>query len=60
MPGVVAVLTFQDIVPYARTIPIRLYPLPGLERFCQYCLARQGALCRRAHRRGRGHQPVYC
>jgi carbon-monoxide dehydrogenase large subunit len=39
MPGVVAVLTFQDIVPYARPIPIRLYPLAGLERFLQYCLA---------------------
>jgi carbon-monoxide dehydrogenase large subunit len=40
MPGVAAVYTFRDIVPYARPIPIRLYPLPGLERFLQYPLAR--------------------
>jgi carbon-monoxide dehydrogenase large subunit len=40
MPGVVAVLTFQDIAPYAKPIPVRLYPLPGLERFLQYSLAR--------------------
>ena len=40
MPGVAAVYTFQDMARYARTIPIRLYPLPGLERFLQYPLAR--------------------
>lgn len=40
LPGVVAVFTFQDILSYAQTIPIRLYPLPGLERFLQYPLAR--------------------
>jgi aerobic carbon-monoxide dehydrogenase large subunit len=39
IPGVVAVLTFQDIAPYAKPIPIRLYPLPGLEQFLQYPLA---------------------
>src|SRR5215475_5195994 len=31
IPGVVAVFTVQDIVPFAKPIPIRLYPLPGLE-----------------------------
>jgi carbon-monoxide dehydrogenase large subunit len=40
MPGVAAVFTFQDIAPFAKPIPIRLYPLPGLERFCQYPLPR--------------------
>ncbi len=40
IPGVVAVLTFQDIAPLAKRIPIRLYPLPGLERYLQYPLAR--------------------
>ena len=39
IPGVVAVFTFQDIAPHAKPIPIRLYPLPGLERFLQYPLA---------------------
>jgi carbon-monoxide dehydrogenase large subunit len=39
LPGVVAVLTFQDIAAFAKPIPIRLYPLPGLERFLQYPLA---------------------
>jgi carbon-monoxide dehydrogenase large subunit len=38
--GVVAVFTYQDIAPFAKPIPIRLYPLPGLERFLQYPLAR--------------------
>jgi aerobic carbon-monoxide dehydrogenase large subunit len=38
--GVVAVFTYQDIAPYAKPIPIRLYPLPGLERFLQHPLAR--------------------
>jgi carbon-monoxide dehydrogenase large subunit len=40
LPGVVAVFTFQDIAAFAKPIPIRLYPLPGLERFLQYPLAR--------------------
>jgi aerobic carbon-monoxide dehydrogenase large subunit len=40
LPGVVAVFTFQDIAALAKPIPIRLYPLPGLERFLQYPLAR--------------------
>ena len=39
IPGVVAVFTFQDIAPHVTPIPIRLYPLPGLERFLQYPLA---------------------
>jgi carbon-monoxide dehydrogenase large subunit len=41
MSGVVAVYTFQDLAAFARPIPIRLYPLPGLERFLQYPLARE-------------------
>jgi carbon-monoxide dehydrogenase large subunit len=40
VPGVVAVFTFQDITPIAKPIPMRLYRLPGLERFLQYPLAR--------------------
>src|SRR5919109_999855 len=40
IPGTVAVFTFQDIAPWAKPIPLRLYPLPGLERFLQYPLAR--------------------
>lgn len=40
IPGVVAVFTFADIRPHAKPIPIRLYPLPGLEHFLQYPLAR--------------------
>jgi aerobic carbon-monoxide dehydrogenase large subunit len=39
MPGVVAVFTSQDIAPFAKSIPLRMYPLPGLERFLQYPLA---------------------
>ena len=39
MPGVAAVFTFQDIAPFAKPIPVRLYPLPGLERFLQYPMA---------------------
>src|SRR5262245_41909556 len=37
--GVAAVFTFQDMMAYAKPIPIRLYPLAGLERFLQYPLA---------------------
>jgi aerobic carbon-monoxide dehydrogenase large subunit len=40
IPGVAAVFTFQDIAALAQPIPIRLYPLPGLEGFLQYPLAR--------------------
>ena len=40
MPGVVAIFAFHDIAAFAKLIPIRLYPLPGLERFLQYPLAR--------------------
>ena len=39
IPGVVAVFTCRDVAPYVQPIPIRLYPLPGLERFLQYPLA---------------------
>ena len=35
-----AIFTFEDIAPFAKPIPVRLYPLPGLERFLQYPLAR--------------------
>jgi carbon-monoxide dehydrogenase large subunit len=42
--GVEAILTFQDIAAYAKPIPIRLYPLPGLERFLAYPLARDKVL----------------
>jgi carbon-monoxide dehydrogenase large subunit len=40
LPGVVAVFTYREIAPIARPIPMRLYRLPGLERFLQYPLAR--------------------
>ena len=40
IPGVIVVFTFQDIAPLAKPIPLRLYPLPGLEHFLQYPLAR--------------------
>jgi carbon-monoxide dehydrogenase large subunit len=40
IPGVAGVFTFQDIAALAEPIPVRLYPLPGLERFLQYPLAR--------------------
>ncbi|MCZ6875451.1 MAG: hypothetical protein O7G88_18315, partial [bacterium] len=33
--GVSAVFTYDHIAPYAKPIPIRLYPLPGLDRFLQ-------------------------
>lgn len=39
MPGVAGVLTFKDIAHLAKPIPVRLYPLPGLDRFLQYPLA---------------------
>ncbi len=39
MPGVDAVFTFADIVACAQPIPVRLYPLPGLEHFLQCPLA---------------------
>ncbi|HYY16008.1 MAG TPA: xanthine dehydrogenase family protein molybdopterin-binding subunit, partial [Gammaproteobacteria bacterium] len=40
MPGVVGIFAFHEIAALAKLIPIRLYPLPGLERFLQYPLAR--------------------
>jgi carbon-monoxide dehydrogenase large subunit len=39
IPGVEAVFTYAAIAPFAKPIPIRLYPLPGLEPFRQYPLA---------------------
>ncbi len=39
IPGVEAVFTFADIAADAQTIPLRLYPLPGLDQFLQYPLA---------------------
>ncbi len=39
LPGVVAVYTWPDIAPIAQTIPIRLGPLPGFEKYLQYPLA---------------------
>ena len=38
--GVTAIFTFEDIAPFAKPIPVRLYLLPGLEQFLQYPLAR--------------------
>ena len=40
MPGVLDVLAFDDFADRARTIPLRLAPLPGVERYQQYPLAR--------------------
>jgi aerobic carbon-monoxide dehydrogenase large subunit len=54
IPGVAAIYTFRDIAPYARPIPVRLYPLPGLERFLQYPLARH-KVCGRADCGGGSH-----
>jgi carbon-monoxide dehydrogenase large subunit len=39
MPGVVAVYAWADIAACARTIPVRLAPLPGFDRFLQAPLA---------------------
>lgn len=39
IPGVAAIFTFGDLAAFAKPIPIRLYPLPGLEHFLQYPLA---------------------
>ncbi len=39
IPGVAAVYTYADIASLAKPIPVRLYPLEGLERFLQYSLA---------------------
>ncbi len=39
IPGVVAVFTFQDIASIAQPIALRMYPLPGLERYLQLPLA---------------------
>ena len=41
LPGVAAVYTFEDISDIAKPIPIRMYPLPGLEQYLQYPLARE-------------------
>jgi aerobic carbon-monoxide dehydrogenase large subunit len=39
IPGVEAVFTYADIASHAQPIPVRLYPLPGLDQFLQYPLA---------------------
>jgi len=39
LPGVIAVLTFADIAETAKPIPVRIYKLPGFERFLQMPLA---------------------
>lgn len=39
MPGVVMVLSWADIAEYAKTIPQRTCPLPGMEKFLQWPLA---------------------
>jgi len=39
MPGVADAFAFADIAPYAKPIPVRLAPLPGVERFQQRPLA---------------------
>src|SRR3989338_6833948 len=41
IPGVVDVITFEDIAHLAKPIPIRAFALPGLERYLQYPLARE-------------------
>jgi carbon-monoxide dehydrogenase large subunit len=41
IPGVVKVFTFQDLGETAVPVPIRMYPLPGLERHLQPLLARE-------------------
>ena len=38
MAGVEAVITFDDIASLAKQIPIRVYPLEGMEQFLQYPL----------------------
>ena len=39
MPGVWAVFTYDDIASLAKAIPIRVFELPGLDRFLQVPLA---------------------
>jgi carbon-monoxide dehydrogenase large subunit len=41
IPGVNAVFTYADMASQAQTIPLRLYPLPGLDQFLQYPLAHE-------------------
>ena len=40
MPGVSVVFTYDDIASLAKAIPIRVFELPGLDRFLQVPLAR--------------------
>ena len=42
MPGVVGIFTYRDVEATLepRPIPLRLAPLPGIERFLQYPMAR--------------------
>ena len=39
LPGVVQVLTYADIAPFAKRIPQRTCPLPGMENFLQLPMA---------------------
>jgi carbon-monoxide dehydrogenase large subunit len=39
LPGVVRVITFADIAPWAKPIPQRTCPLPGMDNFLQLPLA---------------------
>lgn len=39
IPGVIKVLIFKDIAAVTKPIPIRMYSLPGLDRYLQYPLA---------------------
>jgi carbon-monoxide dehydrogenase large subunit len=40
LSGVVDILEFKDIASFAKPIPIRIYKLPGLDRYLQFSLAR--------------------
>ena len=40
MPGVSAVITYDDLPASIQPIPVRIYELPGLDRCLQYPLAR--------------------
>ncbi len=40
IPGVVRVFTHQDLAEIDDPVPIRMYKLPGLERYLQFPLAR--------------------
>ena len=40
LPGVVGVFTWADLAEYAKEIPQRTCPLPGMERFLQMPMAK--------------------